>query len=59
VPAAFPPTRDALNSLTVAECDTLLNYYGLQMPAGTLVAAKRKMLGRYIGTPAIGPDVAQ
>jgi hypothetical protein len=53
VPAAFPATRDALYSLTVEECDTLLDYYGLQMPAGTLVAAKRTMLSRYIGVPRI------
>jgi hypothetical protein len=54
VPTTYPATRDALYALTMAECDTLLNYYGLLVPAGTLVAGKCKIIGSYIGVPKIG-----
>jgi len=46
-PVVFPATKAAFYTLTAADCNRLVNFYGI-MPGGTL-DAKRARIGEFIG----------
>jgi len=53
IPAIFPQTRSTLARLSTANCNTLLAYYGLPVPApgAANVMARRNMLRVHLGVP--------
>jgi len=50
-PVAFPATRAAMGTLTVAQCTTLLGFYGIAIPPGALVANLRNLLRTHCNVP--------
>ncbi|CEP03618.1 SAP domain-containing protein [Plasmodiophora brassicae] len=52
IPAAFPATRRQLTAMTGANCNTLLNYYGL--PTAGTVTARRRRLARHLSVHNVG-----